>query len=418
MGCPPFTRDARTAQMLFVLLLGISTTVRSERLLCDGEEQANFTGPLCNATRDEIGTCWPESEAGRTVATPCPERFNGVRYDSSKSVIRECLANGTWAQRSNYSLCKPIIDAKPNSQHYKIALIVNYLGHCISLAALITAFGFFWWLRRSIRCLRNAIHWHLVTTFILRNAAWLLLQIIDLSTQERNEPWCRVVITVFNYFQVTNFFWMFVEGCYLHTAIVMTYSTDKLRKSIFVCIGWCIPAPIIIVWAMVKLFYEDEKCWFGKTEGKYIDYIYQGPIILVLLVNFIFLFNIVRILMTKLRASTTSETIQYSRKAVKATLVLLPLLGITYMLFFVNPGEDPVSQVIFIYVNSFLMSFQGFFVSVFYCFLNGEVRSALRKRWNRWMDNHRLQARVTRAMSIPTSPTRISFHSFKRTTSV
>lgn len=38
---------------------------------------------------------------------------------------------------------------------------------------------------------------------------------------------------------VTNFFWMFVEGCYLHTAIVMTYSTDKLRKWVFLFIGWC-----------------------------------------------------------------------------------------------------------------------------------------------------------------------------------
>lgn len=125
-------------------------------------------------------------------------------------------------------------------------------------------------------------------------------------------------------------------------------------------------------------------------------------------INFIFLFNIVRILMTKLRASTTSETIQYRyftfsacrcslnnscrapgrlivdylaeeeegacreksvcrvyliarlfhRKAVKATLVLLPLLGITYMLFFVNPGEDEISQIVFIYFNSFLESFQ------------------------------------------------------------
>lgn len=42
----------------------------------------------------------------------------------------------------------------------------------------------------------------------------------------------------------------------------------------------------------------------------------------------------------------------------KATLVLLPLLGITYMLFFVNPGEDDLSQVVFIYFNSFLQSFQ------------------------------------------------------------
>ncbi|KAF3858137.1 hypothetical protein F7725_011338 [Dissostichus mawsoni] len=125
--------------------------------------------------------------------------------------------------------------------------------------------------------------------------------------------------------------------------------------------------------------------------------------------------TIVRILMTKLRASTTSETIQY-RKAVKATLVLLPLLGITYMLFFVNPGEDDISQIVFVYFNSFLQSFQGFFVSVFYCFLNGEVRSAVRKRWHRWQDNHDLRVRVARAMSIPTSPTRISFHSIKQTT--
>ncbi|XP_053215497.1 corticotropin-releasing factor receptor 2 isoform X4 [Podarcis raffonei] len=273
------------------------------------------------------------------------------------------------------------------------------------------------WLKRSIRCLRNIIHWNLITTFILRNVMWFLLQMIDHDIHENNELWCRCITAIFNYFVVTNFFWMFVEGCYLHTAIVMTYSTDKLRKWVFLFIGWCIPCPIIIAWAVCKLHYENEQCWFGKESGKYIDYIYQGPVILVLLINFVFLFNIVRILMTKLRASTTSETIQY-RKAVKATLVLLPLLGITYMLFFVNPGEDDISQIFFIYFNSFLQSFQGFFVSVFYCFLNGEVRSAARKRWHRWQDHHSLRVRVARAMSIPTSPTRISFHSIKQTAAV
>lgn len=53
------------------------------------------------------------------------------------------------------------------------------------------------------------------------------------------QVWCRCITTVFNYFVVTNFFWMFVEGCYLHTAIVMTYSTERLRKWIFLFIGWC-----------------------------------------------------------------------------------------------------------------------------------------------------------------------------------
>ncbi|XP_014824851.1 PREDICTED: corticotropin-releasing factor receptor 1-like [Poecilia mexicana] len=168
---------------------------------------------------------------------------------------------------------------------------------------------------------------------------------------------------------------------------------------------------------LAECFYWFSRCWFGKRPGVYTDYIYQGPMILVLVINFIFLFNIVRILMTKLRASTTSETIQY-RKAVKATLVLLPLLGITYMLFFVNPGKDEISQMVFIYFNSFLVSFQGFFVSVFYCFLNSEVRSAVRKRFHRWQEQHSIRARMTQAMSIPTSPSRVSFHSIKQSTSI
>ncbi|MBV97373.1 Corticotropin-releasing factor receptor 2, partial [Eschrichtius robustus] len=359
----------------------------------------------------------------------------------SGNAYRECLENGTWASRINYSQCEPILDDKQRKYdlHYHVALIVNYLGHCVSVAALVAAFLLFLALR-SIRCLRNVIHWNLITTFILRNVMWFLLQLIDHEVHESNEVsgesaqavhlglgprqpltaacpvqvWCRCITTSFNYFVVTNFFWMFVEGCYLHTAIVMTYSTDRLRKRLFLFIGWCVPCPIIIAWAIGKLYYENEQCWFGKEPGDLVDYIYQGPIILVLLINFVFLFNIVRILMTKLRASTTSETIQY-RKAVKATLVLLPLLGITYMLFFVNPGEDELSQIVFIYFNSFLQSFQGFFVSVFYCFFNGEVRSAVRKKWHRWQDHHSLQVPMARAVSIPTSPTRISFHSIKQT---
>ncbi|XP_051249610.1 corticotropin-releasing factor receptor 1 isoform X5 [Dicentrarchus labrax] len=310
------------------------------------------------------------------------------------------------------------IPPRKSKVHYQVAVIINYLGHCISLGALLLAFTLFMRLR-SIRCLRNIIHWNLISAFILRNATWFIVQLtMNPAVTESNQVWCRLVTAGYNYFHVTNFFWMFGEGCYLHTAVVLTYSTDKLRKWMFICIGWGIPFPIIVAWAFGKLYYDNEKCWFGKRAGVYTDYIYQGPMILVLLINFVFLFNIVRILMTKLRASTTSETIQY-RKAVKATLVLLPLLGITYMLFFVNPGgEDEVAQIVFIYFNSILESFQGFFVSVFYCFLNSEVRSAVRKHWIRWQDRHSFRSRAVRATSLPTSPSRVSFHSIKQSSNL
>ncbi|KAM6897616.1 corticotropin-releasing factor receptor 1 isoform 2-T2 [Xenentodon cancila] len=380
--------------------------------LSNTTSQWSGSGIYCDTSIDGIGTCWPRSSAGQIVSRPCPEMFYGVRYNTTNNVYRKCLANGTWALKGNYSMCKAILhEEKKSKMHYHIAVIINFLGHCISMVALLIAFFLFLCLR-SIRCLRNIIHWNLITAFILRNATWFIVQ-LTMSP----EIWCRLVTASFNYFHSTNFFWMFGEGCYLHTAIVLTYSTDKLRKWMFICIGWCIPFPIIVAWAIGKLYYDNEKCWFGKRAGVYTDYIYQGPMILVLVINFIFLFNIVRILMTKLRASTTSETIQY-RKAVKATLVLLPLLGITYMLFFVNPGEDEISQIVFIYFNSFLESFQGFFVSVFYCFLNSEVRSAVRKRFHRWQEQHSIRARMTQAMSIPTSPSRVSFHSIKQSTSL
>uniref|UniRef100_UPI00358DE6AA corticotropin-releasing factor receptor 2-like n=1 Tax=Myxine glutinosa TaxID=7769 RepID=UPI00358DE6AA len=100
--------------MLLVQILAVvqGHSLASESLLCEAESLFNSTGVSCNATRDSIGTCWPYSPAGTLVLLPCPESFNGLRYDSSKSVFRECLANGLWAQRSNYSLCLPIIESK------------------------------------------------------------------------------------------------------------------------------------------------------------------------------------------------------------------------------------------------------------------------------------------------------------------
>uniref|UniRef100_A0A668S7E8 Corticotropin-releasing factor receptor 1 n=1 Tax=Oreochromis aureus TaxID=47969 RepID=A0A668S7E8_OREAU len=370
---------------------------------------ATSSGIYCETSIDGIGTCWPRSSAGQLVARPCPEMFYGVRYNTTNNVYRRCLANGTWALKGNYSMCKAILHEEVRVSCLHVEMLEKQHQQ-LSFPSFCS--------HRSIRCLRNIIHWNLITAFILRNATWFIVQMtMSPEVHESNVIWCRLVTASFNYFHSTNFFWMFGEGCYLHTAIVLTYSTDKLRKWMFICIGWCIPFPIIVAWAIGKLYYDNEKCWFGKRAGVYTDYIYQGPMILVLVINFIFLFNIVRILMTKLRASTTSETIQY-RKAVKATLVLLPLLGITYMLFFVNPGEDEISQIVFIYFNSFLESFQGFFVSVFYCFLNSEVRSAVRKRFHRWQEQHSIRARMTQAMSIPTSPSRVSFHSIKQSTSL
>ncbi|KAL8164832.1 UNVERIFIED_CONTAM: hypothetical protein K2H54_009672 [Gekko kuhli] len=45
--------------------------------------QDGFDGPYCNSTTDQIGTCWPRTGAGELVERPCPEFFNGIKYNTT-----------------------------------------------------------------------------------------------------------------------------------------------------------------------------------------------------------------------------------------------------------------------------------------------------------------------------------------------
>lgn len=91
--------------------------------------------------------------------------------------------------------------------------------------------------------------------------------------------------------------------------------------------------------------------------------------------------NIIRVLVDKLRQSQASDTEQ-TRKAVRAALVLLPLLGITNALQLQMPDlHSPWKFAFWSYGTHFLVTFQGFFIALIYCFLNAEVRAALLKSW-------------------------------------
>lgn len=115
------------------------------------------------------------------------------------------------------------------------------------------------------------------------------------------------------------------------------------------------------------------RCWWGYNFTS-VYWILEGPRLAMLLVNFVFLLNIIRVLIVKLRRTNTSE-IDQARKAVRAAIFLIPLLGITNIL---NMTEAPLERTPFefamwSYTTHFLTSFQGFFIATLYCFLNNEV---------------------------------------------
>ncbi|XP_052251420.1 corticotropin-releasing factor receptor 1-like isoform X2 [Dreissena polymorpha] len=347
----------------------------------------------CNTSWNSV-SCWPRTPAGTVASIPCPSYLIGINHDNNAT--RECYPNGTWAAKTVYDLCVP--NESHSSYHHEDTLdtaerVIYNVGYTISTLALGIALFIFLFFR-SLRCLRNSIHCHLIVSFIAKNLMWIIMRHSLVHLQFK---WvCKLMTSLFNFLHATNFFWMFVEGMYLHVIIVWTFSADKIRLSYLLCIGWGIPAVNMIAWIIVRKLLADDDCWLpDQTKTEKYDYVYMAPILFVLCLNIIFMATIVWVLITKLRASHTLETRQY-RKAVKATIILFPLLGITYVFFIMPPVNHPTVETVFKLINAILQSFQGLLVAFFYCFLNGEVKGVLKKKISRLNDARSLSTKFTR----------------------
>ncbi|XP_055935778.1 diuretic hormone receptor-like [Argiope bruennichi] len=330
----------------------------SENITRSFKEDQGF----CNATWDGL-SCWPPVSAGSIASIPCFYEFNGVLYDTLENATRSCEANSSWAERSDYSRCKPLEEEEPHIKvlwDIKEAGTIYYVGYGMSLLALTAALSIFLHFK-NLRCLRNNIHTNLLATYFFLDLTWIITATLQSwPTVEGSKLTCVLVIFL-TYLMVTNFFWMFVEGLYLYILAVKTFSIEVVRIQVYALIGWGIPAVIVISWASVKAYLSplskdplvDDCVWQTKDVT---DYIFICPIIIVLVINIFFMCKIMWVLITKLRIATSAESKQY-RKAAKALLVLIPLLGTTYMLVIVTPSHR-TARVIFSYLQAVLLSTQ------------------------------------------------------------
>uniref|UniRef100_A0A1B0CLN9 G-protein coupled receptors family 2 profile 2 domain-containing protein n=1 Tax=Lutzomyia longipalpis TaxID=7200 RepID=A0A1B0CLN9_LUTLO len=184
---------------------------------------------------------------------------------------------------------------------------------------------------------------------------------------------CEACYIFLEYARTAMFMWMFIEGLYLHNMVTVTVFQVQFPFMSYVALGWGGPIFLTAIWATITATYQSHQhCWWGYNLT-YSYWILEGPRLTVIL----------------LRQSHTSD-IEQVRKAVRAAVVLLPLLGITNIIsMMANPLKDSVLEfALWSYITHFLTSFQGFFIALLYCFLNGEVRCAIVKSFRVYVDFH------------------------------
>lgn len=85
-------------------------------------------------------------------------------------------------------------------------------------------------------------------------------------------------------------------------------------------------------------------------------------------------------LVTKIRALNDTNVEQY-KKAARATLILIPLLGLHYFIIPFRPKSGSPLLHVYLFTGAIITSTQGFFVTLIYCFLNGEVIACLKRKY-------------------------------------
>jgi hypothetical protein len=213
---------------------------------------------------------------------------------------------------------------------------------------------------------------------------------------------CKLVVAAKLYASMASINWMFVEGLLLHTKLSGVFSEGPPFPC-FYMIGWGVPAVIIILWSSIMSVTLDSSCWSGYSKSPYI-WILTVPMFCALIVsvliltknnimlnnflvsflsvmqaNAVFLVNIIRILLVKIKDTVSGEM----RKALRATAFLFPLLGMNQLFFCVNPRDEDQFEDAYLLFNSILQSSQGMLVTILYCFMNTQTKAVIKAAYCR-----------------------------------
>ncbi|CAG9862129.1 unnamed protein product [Phyllotreta striolata] len=339
---------------------------------------------FCKVTFDSI-MCWPPTPYNKTATVKCFKYLFSIRYDDMQNATRFCDGkNQSWSKQ-DYSLCIPLINIPENNE---TQTGLYFLGFTLSLITLVIAVAIFLYFK-DLRCLRNKIHVNLMFSYIIMYLTWILMLVL---INHRNESviLCGFGTTLLHYAHVSTFFWMFVEGMYLYILVVKTLRREIFKLRVYAIIGWGIPLISIVIWAVVKGFVsasDNQHCpWLY---GDSVDWIYMAPPLFVMFLNLIFLFSIMWVLITKLRSSPALVETQQHYKAARALLVLIPLLGVTWVIMIYVPSGE-YSREIFESLRSVLLSTQGLTIALCYCFLNTEVQNTIKHHFSVWREQRSL----------------------------
>ncbi|VDK43907.1 unnamed protein product [Cylicostephanus goldi] len=197
-------------------------------------------------------------------------------------------------------------------------LLAGIIAYSISVVCLIPAVFILWFFRTLRHQPMFTVHRHLLISFLLLGLLYLITSTYfffegspGFGQTNANHIVCRILFLVqLRYLRLATFSWMLAEGVYLFR-LLQSDSADGDSLTVYKLLCWGVPAVISIMYGLLRLFYNNEKCWFEPTENGFVEATIRVPCLLALAVNIVIMSRILYILVKKLRHDPHLERIQY-----------------------------------------------------------------------------------------------------------
>ncbi|XP_026768762.3 adhesion G-protein coupled receptor D2 [Pangasianodon hypophthalmus] len=325
-------------------------------------ESSKLVTPLC--------IFWNVSAVAPNVSD-WSDKGCSVLYSGPNST--SCFCNHT----TNFAILMNYLEARWSEEEEMVLTKLTFIGSGASLCALVVTLMLLTVLDIP-KSERTSIHKNL---FISLTFAQIVL--LCSGSAIHNKVACTMVAALLHLFFMAAFSWMLVEGLLLWSKVVTVNLSEDRHMKYYYLIGWGLPVLIVsITLASASGNYAaDEYCWLSVHNG--VIWGFVGPVIFIITVNIMVLTRVIiitistakrRSLMMADSASPIEQASEQIRAAVKAVLVLLPILGLTWLCGVLVPFS-----IIIAYIFILLNSLQGLFIFLIYGVYNTEIRSTVNR---------------------------------------
>uniref|UniRef100_A0A8C5JIQ2 Adhesion G protein-coupled receptor D1 n=1 Tax=Junco hyemalis TaxID=40217 RepID=A0A8C5JIQ2_JUNHY len=331
-------------------------------------KHVELTPSRCILAGITFGFCAPSNGTGVWSDEGCVRQSGDLNYSV-------CLCN----HLTNFAILMQVVPLQLTREHQVALSSITYIGCALSILCLTITLVTFAVLSSvsTIRNQRYHIHANLSSAVLLAQA--LLLASFQFSPATLP---CKILAILLHFFFLSAFAWMLVEGFHLYSMVIKVFGSEESKHLYYYGIGWGCPLVICVISASSSLdsYGESGNCWLSLEDGAIWAFV--APAMFVILVNIGILIAVTRVIS---RISADNYKVHGDANAfkltAKAVAVLLPILGSSWIFGILAVNAH---ALVFQYIFAVFNSLQGFFMFLFHCLLNSEVRAAFKHKTKVW----------------------------------